>query len=211
MTEIVTRRDMLQTGIGSVGVLLTWLAQSDFLFADQQANEELVPFLDMPRPGPNRLDWETLDAWLTMNSSQGYVSTSSLDLDPGEIRFIDSELVFWGRHSPDRTDYLRMPDDATLAWDDDAGVLHLRDASGERTVAGPGHAARPTWSDDGRYVAQETADGKEHAPAGSVCGNGLVRKLRTGGGKTARLPEEGRNANLICPNRGEQHLLDHTP
>jgi len=25
----------------------------------------LVPFLDMPRTGPNRLDWETLDAWIT--------------------------------------------------------------------------------------------------------------------------------------------------
>lgn len=62
-----------------------------------------------------------------------------------------------------------------------------------------------------RMAAQETADGKEHAPAGSICGNGLVRELRAGGGKTARLPEEGRNANLICPNRGEQHLLDHTP
>ena len=31
-----------------------------------QADQEvLVPFLDMPRTPPNRLDWETLHDWLT--------------------------------------------------------------------------------------------------------------------------------------------------
>src|SRR6185503_19977952 len=30
-----------------------------------EPGEELVPFLDPPRTTPERLDWETLDAWLT--------------------------------------------------------------------------------------------------------------------------------------------------
>lgn len=41
------------------------LSQAPRIFA-QEANEgELVPFLDEPRTAPNRLDWETLDTWLT--------------------------------------------------------------------------------------------------------------------------------------------------
>src|SRR5690606_12457655 len=34
-------------------------------FPAQGEQEELVPFLDTPRTPPNRLDWETLEEWLT--------------------------------------------------------------------------------------------------------------------------------------------------
>jgi DMSO/TMAO reductase YedYZ molybdopterin-dependent catalytic subunit len=37
----------------------------DFLFAGQAADEELVPFQNVPRSTPNSLDWETLTEWLT--------------------------------------------------------------------------------------------------------------------------------------------------
>jgi DMSO/TMAO reductase YedYZ molybdopterin-dependent catalytic subunit len=41
------------------------LAMPSFAFPNQDDDEELVPFLDMPRTGPNRLDWETLTEWIT--------------------------------------------------------------------------------------------------------------------------------------------------
>jgi DMSO/TMAO reductase YedYZ molybdopterin-dependent catalytic subunit len=36
-----------------------------FVFAGQDAAEELVPFQNVPRAKPDSLDWETLDEWLT--------------------------------------------------------------------------------------------------------------------------------------------------
>ena len=36
-----------------------------FAFPPEKPDEELVPFLGMPRAGENRLDWETLTDWLT--------------------------------------------------------------------------------------------------------------------------------------------------
>ena len=57
------RRDILKAG--TAAMLLAHLSAPDFVFADEQAEEELVPFLDMPRTPPNRLDWETLDSWIT--------------------------------------------------------------------------------------------------------------------------------------------------
>ena len=41
------------------------MADPRFVFPAEEAGEELVPFLDTPRTPPHRLDWETLDSWLT--------------------------------------------------------------------------------------------------------------------------------------------------
>jgi DMSO/TMAO reductase YedYZ molybdopterin-dependent catalytic subunit len=60
-----SRREALQTGLGSLAAGLALLATPGFAFPTQLAGEELVPFLDTPRTPPNRLDWETLDGWLT--------------------------------------------------------------------------------------------------------------------------------------------------
>lgn len=67
MTALLNRRSMLQSSAFAAGGLMAWMSQPEFAFGDQAGDEELVPFLDMPRPGPNRLDWETLsaDEWLT--------------------------------------------------------------------------------------------------------------------------------------------------
>jgi DMSO/TMAO reductase YedYZ molybdopterin-dependent catalytic subunit len=61
-SPLATRRQALQTGVAGIAAVL---ASPKFVFPDQDVDEELVPFLNMPRTGPNRLDWETLDEWIT--------------------------------------------------------------------------------------------------------------------------------------------------
>ena len=66
MAEISeTRREAIKIGTGGVATALAYLSIPDFVFPGQNQDEELVPFLDMPRTPPNRLDWETLDSWIT--------------------------------------------------------------------------------------------------------------------------------------------------
>ena len=60
-----TRRDALKTGSAVLPAIWAHLAMSGFAFGEPGDDEELVPFLNMPRTGPNRLDWETLDQWIT--------------------------------------------------------------------------------------------------------------------------------------------------
>jgi DMSO/TMAO reductase YedYZ molybdopterin-dependent catalytic subunit len=57
-----TRRQALKIGVAGIA---TVLASPRFVFPGQDDGEELVPFLNMPRTGPNRLDWETLTDWIT--------------------------------------------------------------------------------------------------------------------------------------------------
>ena len=59
------RRDVLRTGAGAFAAGLTLFMKPDFVFPAEGDDEQLVPFLNTPRTGPNRLDWETLDEWLT--------------------------------------------------------------------------------------------------------------------------------------------------
>lgn len=61
-SPFMTRRQTLQTGVAGIAAVL---ATPSFVFPNQDDDEELVPFLNMPRTGPNRLDWETLDEWIT--------------------------------------------------------------------------------------------------------------------------------------------------
>ena len=66
MTEQLTnRRGALKTCSAVAAAALAQMSMPDFVFPGQQLIEELVPFLNMPRSGPNRLDWETLDSWIT--------------------------------------------------------------------------------------------------------------------------------------------------
>jgi DMSO/TMAO reductase YedYZ molybdopterin-dependent catalytic subunit len=59
------RRGALQLGSATIAALFAEMASPGFVFPDQTEGETLVPFLDMPRTPPNRLDWETLDEWIT--------------------------------------------------------------------------------------------------------------------------------------------------
>ncbi len=63
MSDVLGRRDVLKGLTASAFAAL--LGENAFAFPQQKADEDLVPFLDTPRPGPNRLDWETLTEWLT--------------------------------------------------------------------------------------------------------------------------------------------------
>lgn len=60
-----TRRDALKIGASGVPALLAWMSSPGFAFPGDAADGELVPFLDMPRTPPQRLDWEMLKEWLT--------------------------------------------------------------------------------------------------------------------------------------------------
>ena len=61
----LNRRTVLKVGSVAIGTALAKLATPAYAFPGEGDDEELVPFLDMPRTGPNRLDWETLDEWIT--------------------------------------------------------------------------------------------------------------------------------------------------
>jgi DMSO/TMAO reductase YedYZ molybdopterin-dependent catalytic subunit len=63
--SLPSRREMLKTGLASAAAGLAVFAAPGFVFPGQNADEELVPFLNEPRSRPNSLDWETLDSWLT--------------------------------------------------------------------------------------------------------------------------------------------------
>ena len=64
MSQRHTRRDVLKAGSTAAAAALTWMSMSRLVFPDE-VDEDLVPFLDMPRTPPDRLDWETLEEWLT--------------------------------------------------------------------------------------------------------------------------------------------------
>ncbi len=65
LDQPVSRRDVVRWGVASAAAGVALMADSRFLFAGEGPDEELVPFLETPRTPPNRLDWETLDSWLT--------------------------------------------------------------------------------------------------------------------------------------------------
>jgi len=60
-----SRREALKIGAVSFAAAAAPAAWAAFVLGQQRDDEELVPFLNVPRTGPERLDWETLDAWLT--------------------------------------------------------------------------------------------------------------------------------------------------
>lgn len=60
-----SRRDVLKNGTAAIAALLAQMSLPEFVFPAQDVDEQLVPFLDMPRSRPEILDWETLDNWIT--------------------------------------------------------------------------------------------------------------------------------------------------
>src|SRR4051812_31623911 len=94
MTTPFTRREAIKSAALSTGAVLAYLARPEFLFADQDASETLVPFLDVPRARPGILDWETLDAWITPQDQVFNVQHYNVPkLDPAEYRLEISGLV----------------------------------------------------------------------------------------------------------------------
>lgn len=60
-----SRREALKTGLGAVAMGAVGWSLPAFAFPQEKPDEELTPFLDTPRTGEKRLDWETLKDWLT--------------------------------------------------------------------------------------------------------------------------------------------------
>lgn len=65
MTEQLSRREVLKASSAAVAAALAQLTLPGSIFPGQDQAEELVQFLNMPRAVPERLDWETLDQWMT--------------------------------------------------------------------------------------------------------------------------------------------------
>lgn len=66
MPTTESRRDALRKITASAAAIgLAQMSLPGFVFPGQADDEELVPFLDMPRAKPGMLDWETLTEWLT--------------------------------------------------------------------------------------------------------------------------------------------------
>src|SRR6476660_8243568 len=62
---LVSRREVIANTLTSVTAGLAIMAMPDFMFADQEANEELVLFQNEPPTKPDTLNWEKLTNWLT--------------------------------------------------------------------------------------------------------------------------------------------------
>ncbi|MCA9265622.1 MAG: molybdopterin-dependent oxidoreductase [Planctomycetales bacterium] len=65
MSTHLNRRDVIRTSLLSSAGFLMWLSRSCPALAEAASDGDLVPFVDEPRTPPDRLDWETLDSWLT--------------------------------------------------------------------------------------------------------------------------------------------------
>jgi DMSO/TMAO reductase YedYZ molybdopterin-dependent catalytic subunit len=61
----MSRRTFVKAGFGGAAFCASGLQWAAWAASMAASDEELVPFLDMPRTGANSLDWETLDSWLT--------------------------------------------------------------------------------------------------------------------------------------------------
>lgn len=64
-TMPMSRREAMKVAMSTMSAGIALMSRPDFVFADQAADEELVPFQNEPRTQPNSLDWETLTEWLT--------------------------------------------------------------------------------------------------------------------------------------------------
>jgi DMSO/TMAO reductase YedYZ molybdopterin-dependent catalytic subunit len=90
----LNRRDALKaTAVAGVASWATWSFPA-YVDANTAADEELVPFLGMPRTPPNRLDWEMLEDWLTPVDQVYNVQHYGIpEVDPKEYRLDIGGLV----------------------------------------------------------------------------------------------------------------------
>lgn len=87
-TTAYNRREALKTGSAALAALVAHLSGPDFVFPDQTEDEQLVPFLNMPRPARQMLDWETLESWLTPQDqvfSVSHYNEPELDADEYDL------------------------------------------------------------------------------------------------------------------------------
>jgi hypothetical protein len=76
----------------------------------------------------------TVDAWMTLSESQGYERKDSVDLDGGHFAKILQQqgLIFYGKHTPDKTGYLKMPTRQQMErWVNEEWILIVRRAANQ--------------------------------------------------------------------------------
>lgn len=61
----LSRRQAIQTATKTLGAIASVTALPAWALPDLLPDERLVPFEGMPRTGANRLDWESLNEWIT--------------------------------------------------------------------------------------------------------------------------------------------------
>ncbi|MBT5925151.1 MAG: molybdopterin-dependent oxidoreductase, partial [Verrucomicrobia bacterium] len=63
--NILNRRKAITKGLQWAGLGMALPGSAWAAFDNQREDEQGLPFEDMPRTRPNRLDWEMLSEWLT--------------------------------------------------------------------------------------------------------------------------------------------------
>ena len=92
--ETLSRRDALKTASLALAALFAQLSKPGFAFPGEADDEQLLPFLDMPRPNRQMLDWETLDSWITPQDQVFSVSHyNEPDLDVAAYKLEIAGLV----------------------------------------------------------------------------------------------------------------------
>jgi DMSO/TMAO reductase YedYZ molybdopterin-dependent catalytic subunit len=93
-TRKLNRRQALKTGMTAAALGTFGSSFSLLAFPPEAPDEKLVPFLDMPRTGPHRLDWETLSDWLTPQDQVFNVQHYGIpEVDPDDYRLEIAGLV----------------------------------------------------------------------------------------------------------------------
>jgi len=90
----LSRRQALETASWTMAAVAAQTALPGFVFPGEQEDEDLVPFLNMPRSTRKMLDWETLDSWITPPDQVFSVSHYGMpQFDAGKFRLEVGGLV----------------------------------------------------------------------------------------------------------------------
>src|SRR6266480_770146 len=65
LKTLISRREAITNTLTSATAGLAIMTMRDFIFAGQDASEELVRFQNEPPTKPDTLNWEQLTQWLT--------------------------------------------------------------------------------------------------------------------------------------------------
>ncbi len=93
-THPITRRHALKTASKALAAATSASTLSTWALPDLLPNERLVPFEGMPRTGTNRLDWESLNEWITPSDQVFNVQHYGIpEVDPKTFSLEVSGLV----------------------------------------------------------------------------------------------------------------------
>jgi DMSO/TMAO reductase YedYZ molybdopterin-dependent catalytic subunit len=83
----ITRRTALKTGLAAMALGATRFSAPSWGLPALEVGEELVSFLNTPRTGENRLDWESLEQWITPQDQVFNVQHYGIpEFDPADFK-----------------------------------------------------------------------------------------------------------------------------